>query len=136
MSLKRFIKQSTNTFRNFLKIGCTLRFIPYQWNTHTNNLYPAIGINLTLYEFQKALHLYYTSFMWIRFLHRLFLREFSLVGALWCLALSSACLSYITISWYTDELMQFANGLLNKKLLGRPEVGKSTIHTYTQNILS
>lgn len=137
MKLKHFIEKSTNTFRDFLKIGCFLRFVPYQWNKHTNNLDPASGRNLTLFKFHKNLHLYYTSFMWVRFLHRLFLREFSLIGALWCLALSAACLSFITMSIYTDELMQFANQLLNKKLLRRPEVGKSnwkkpnnTYHSY------
>lgn len=123
--LKCFSKRPTNTFRNFLKIGCFLRLVPYQWNTQTKNLDVADGINLSLYKIQKNLHLYYTFFMWVRFLHRLFLREYSLVGAIWCLALSASCLSYITMSIYTKELLQFANLLLNKNLLQRSEVGRS-----------
>lgn len=112
---KLFIKRSTNEFRNLLQIGCFLRFVPYQWNKQMKNLEPASGKNLTFFKFQKNLHLVYTSFMWVQFLHRIFLREFSFIGALWCLALSSACLSYITMSMYADELMQFSNQLLNKK---------------------
>lgn len=126
MSTKNLIHGSTTTFSNFLQIGCTLRFLPYKWNSASNSLVNTNGTNRRIFNFQKNLHLYYTSFMWIRFIHCLLLREFSLVGALWCLALSSACLSYITMSLFTEELMHFSNRLLSNSLLGTSNMGKQS----------
>ncbi len=130
MSRQHFLERSTITFRNFLQIGCTLRFIPYRWNKITNNLGANDQTNPIVFNCQKNLHLYYTSFMWIRFLQSLVLREFSLVGALWCLALSSACLSFITMSLYTDELMHFSNRLLNKNLLSQQAIGMLLLNIF------
>ncbi len=119
----RLTERSVILFRHFLKIGCICRFLPYEWNETTNNLMPTHPSNRKIFNLQKNFHLGYTVFMWIRFLHPVFLREFSLISAIWCPAISSSCLAYISMSVYTNELMHFSNRVLNRNLLGSKEFG-------------
>lgn len=117
--------RSHTTLITFLKLGCTTRLLPFEWNPKEERLIPANSRNMLVFNLQKNMELAYVIFMWYRLVYFFVSGEFSLLSALWSLSQTNLFFAYVTMAWYPNEVMWFCNRLLGRDFLGKSEVGEN-----------
>lgn len=95
--------------QGMLRFGSFCRFIPYELDNETGQLFPAAVPRITLFNFQFVITCLYLLYMGFRIV---VLGEFSLLAGLWTVSTIATTVAFFTLSRKSTEVMHFANRLL------------------------
>lgn len=115
-----FTPKTKLCFDRILRFGCFCRLLPYRWNS--SRLTPSTSCDLRIFKMHRNIVYIYTVFMIVRVVHAsLFADPFPIqqrtISCLWMLFLILTSVGFAELQKWTDDIMNFANGLIS----GAPE---------------